>query len=145
MNQSPSSLLKEISYDHRIDRYKTHNRLIPQELWEELKARKNCDRCNIELKTYRPFIHHKIPVSKGGENIRENLEALCVDCHAIADKEADPIRRPKHITYETIPPYSKLPKAECPKCGTQPIIKRNTRKYCTKCGRRIKDEKKSLE
>lgn len=32
-------------------------------------------------------IHHKIPVSKGGNNSDKNLETICVDCHAAQHPE----------------------------------------------------------
>lgn len=43
-------------------------------------------------------IHHKIPVSKGGNNSDKNLETICVDCHVIRHPEyAHLIKNGKYI------------------------------------------------
>lgn len=88
------SLLKELKDENRLRTYKTHGRLIPTEIWERLKTRRVCDECGI-IVNYRMEVHHIIPISKNGTNEESNLKALCWDCHKIADKEAEPIRRPK--------------------------------------------------
>ena len=38
-----------------------------------------CVKCGC---TYNLEIHHKKPVSQGGDNSDDNLETICTDCHA---------------------------------------------------------------
>lgn len=46
-----------------------------------------CARCDADINLVKFHVHHIKPVSKGGDNSRENLEALCIPCHYEAHRE----------------------------------------------------------
>jgi 5-methylcytosine-specific restriction endonuclease McrA len=47
-------------------------------LW---RARGVCERCGT-LSRYRPLHpHHRLPRSRGGKDLLDNLSAVCFDCH----------------------------------------------------------------
>ena len=82
--------IKRIKLDLRnIEKRKQHatkGRWIPNKYYSELKQRKKCQRCKKQLKGF-PEIHHRIPIKKGGKHNRENLMALCKECHKILDSK----------------------------------------------------------
>lgn len=67
--------------------YEEKERLIPYPIYHEFKAKRKCQECKNKF-THPLRIHHKIPVSQGGTNTRENLMAVCNECHNELDKEA---------------------------------------------------------
>ena len=69
-----------------VRKYSEKNRFIPTGIYHELKLKKKCDQCKKKVKGLK--IHHKIPISKGGSNERNNLMAVCKECHEILDKQA---------------------------------------------------------
>lgn len=66
--------------------YADKGRLIDSTTYTTLKSLKRCQACKKPCKVE---IHHKVPVSKGGSNEKENLIALCKKCHILADKLND--------------------------------------------------------
>lgn len=65
-----------------ITNYAKKDRLIPQALYKEIKARKKCRICGRKKGKHEAFqIHHKIPVSQGGKHIHTNLILVCPECH----------------------------------------------------------------
>lgn len=56
-----------------------------KKLWNERPH--VCDRCSCEVTWAIHRIHHKTPVSDGGEFSDENLEVLCANCH-LAEHES---------------------------------------------------------
>jgi 5-methylcytosine-specific restriction protein A len=78
-------LLKEFKYNPAKQQQRQRkNRDINKILYEKLKAKKKCAKCN---KKGMVEIHHIVPVSHGGSNEEENLIALCKKCHLKADEE----------------------------------------------------------
>jgi HNH endonuclease len=49
--------------------------------WEERKRRIDRRKCEECKSTGQIWVHHRVPVSLGGNHRRENLVALCEDCH----------------------------------------------------------------
>ncbi len=45
----------------------------------KFKKKNKCQLCGIKTKT---FIHHIVPIAKGGANIKENVIEVCLWCHA---------------------------------------------------------------
>jgi len=79
------NIFKEMKRDKIIQTYEDKHRFIDPALYKELKGRKKCMRCKKNFSGRIPEIHHKIPISKGGTNNKDNLMALCKKCHAILD------------------------------------------------------------
>jgi 5-methylcytosine-specific restriction endonuclease McrA len=72
-------IIKDMRKEKLTRNYASKNRYIPQYIYEKLKKKKVCDKCEehrVDLQ-----IHHKIPVSQGGTNTEENLQVLCNYCH----------------------------------------------------------------
>lgn len=87
-------IIKENDIKRKIGGYSKKGRYINNVIYRELKGRTICDRCKRRfLKGRKPEIHHIIPVRNGGSNERENLLALCIECHAILDGRASDINR----------------------------------------------------
>jgi 5-methylcytosine-specific restriction endonuclease McrA len=64
-------------------------RYINEGLYNELRSIKNCEVCGKKKKEKGSLeIHHKIPVSKGGNGFRENLVVVCLECHERLDRES---------------------------------------------------------
>lgn len=61
----PSNKRKDISDTQR-------NRILHRDGYK-------CVKCGC---TYNLEIHHKKPISHGGDNSDDNLETICIDCHA---------------------------------------------------------------
>lgn len=62
---------------------------IPSKIYVKLKQKtNNCERCYKPLTWNQKQIHHKIPVSKGGNNDPNNLMIVCKECHKVLDKKA---------------------------------------------------------
>lgn len=97
---NPQALLRKIEKDRRKEAYKNKGRDIPEELWNELKAKRICDNCKQTFN--QPlYIHHKIPVKEGGESTRENLMVLCWECH----QKLDPKHKHTNKTHINFTPY----------------------------------------
>lgn len=77
-------VLRDMKRDKVTKHYNEKNRLIPHKLYQKLKHITRCEICNKKI--ILPEIHHIIPVKNGGLNIRENLLALCKECHEKMDK-----------------------------------------------------------
>lgn len=71
-----------------VKNYSENGRFIAPKDHRELKAKRECEECNKKMK-HPPEIHHVIPVCKGGSNERNNLMAVCKDCHKKLDEEAN--------------------------------------------------------
>ena len=65
--------------------------LLPTAVWPAwkrirdryIKAHPLCEECEKQGKlTAAEEVHHKLPLSKGGNNERSNLMALCKSCHS---------------------------------------------------------------
>jgi 5-methylcytosine-specific restriction protein A len=74
------------SKEKKKEIYAERGRLIDPYLYASLKRLKKCQACK---KACKVEIHHKVPVSKGGSNEKDNLLALCKKCHILADKLND--------------------------------------------------------
>lgn len=61
--------------------YASKGRMIPHNLYKEIKARTKCRDCGCKKKGRQFEIHHITPISMGGKNIHTNLILLCPDCH----------------------------------------------------------------
>ena len=49
-----------------------------------------CQRCGRRFSEgYRLEAHHKIPSSLGGADTEENMEILCLPCHALRHREIE--------------------------------------------------------
>lgn len=82
--------------------------------WEErrqilLEEINFCEECGSM--DYSLHIHHKIPVSKGGSNKKDNLKVLCEDCHQLKHKHNFTYSGDTKRTTEFEIKYSKLRKA----------------------------------
>lgn len=52
-----------------------------------------CGRCGrLREEVYRAYVHHILPLSKGGTNALNNLVGLCGDCHALMHPLMEDIR-----------------------------------------------------
>ena len=72
-----------------ITNYAKKERYIPRRLYNEIKSRKKCKLCGVKKHGKNFEIHHKIPVSQGGENDYKNLILVCPDCHKKLHQEDD--------------------------------------------------------
>lgn len=52
-----------------------------------------CDACGEPLEARTAEIDHIVPVAAGGSNARENLHALCPNCHARKTRDEPAARR----------------------------------------------------
>ena len=75
-------ILHDLHKERILNIYSEKNRLIPQNIYIEFKKKKKCNICGKSKKNNEYLeIDHKIPLSKGGKTTRENLQALCHECH----------------------------------------------------------------
>lgn len=83
------------SYKCRMEENRQRNKLyISGRKWEILREQVleeqdyKCIRCNSKQSKKRKLVvHHKIPVIDGGTHERDNLEGVCLKCHAVKHKE----------------------------------------------------------
>ena len=104
--------------------------------WEKIKykviQRDNyrCTKCgagNLQL-----YVHHKIPLSKGGTNDIRNLITLCENCY----KRQNVYQATGKVLSTQV--FS-LPQYVCPSCGNE-FLTPMFGHYCPKCGRHITDK-----
>lgn len=53
--------------------------------WLDILGKQNykCAHCGVELKPYGFDLDHIVPLSKGGDNIKENVQGLCEHCNSV--------------------------------------------------------------
>lgn len=90
---SKGGVVGRIKSDMRKEEITTHyaekNRYIPQDIYQKLKQKKECDYCHkafMNLPNHLPQIHHVIAVEDGGKNEEKNLMAVHKNCHKKLDK-----------------------------------------------------------
>lgn len=57
----------------------------PAPSWKQLREQVLREEpvCQICRRAPSTLVHHKVPVTLGGTNARDNLEGLCQDCHSV--------------------------------------------------------------
>lgn len=65
---------------------------VRRELWE--RENRRCGYCGIKIGLCEVTVDHKIPLSRGGPDCRENMVCSCVGCNKLkADKTVEEFRK----------------------------------------------------
>lgn len=91
-----------------------------------------CSYCTSQ----KVYIHHIIPVARGGKNVLSNLELVCKKCHSSLHKQ-----------WNIIMPLKKFATKKCIRCEKVEFIKIKFKKdtLCENCYKWIKIIKKRNE
>ena len=54
--------------------------------WKQEVHERDCHKCKICGSTYRLTVHHKLPVTRGGQGNLENCVCWCQICHRVFHK-----------------------------------------------------------
>ncbi|MCY3772199.1 MAG: HNH endonuclease signature motif containing protein [Gemmatimonadetes bacterium] len=116
-DQSRNRILESFELDKFFRRYSSHITIEPTHTnvtapadsytvhWEQIsrlfKARKNwqCEECQVSLYDRRMYLHVHHKDGDKNNNKRENLQALCIACHAKLPHHDHLTQQPEYIAY----------------------------------------------